>query len=251
MAALLGRWRWMALAALFACAVTVRLGVWQLDRLAARREVNTRLERRFTAEPVQLNELLNSGLPGDDALRELEFRPVHARGTWDYTLERVLPNQVWQGVLGLHLVTPLRLEGSSQVVLVNRGWIPGSEAAPTQWQQLREPAGAVAQIEGWIRLEQRGLPGLKREMEASGLKTLPLYVILAPSSGAVGDAGAAGGQALPYKRAPVASIGEGVHAIAAAQWFIIGAIIVIGMLAFVRRDTVRTGAGAKPGLTVR
>jgi surfeit locus 1 family protein len=248
--ALVGRWRWMALAALCACAVTVRLGVWQLDRLAARREVNAHLARRLTTQPAALDDLLKPGLPDGDARRDLELRPVRARGVWDYALERALPNQVWQGELGLHLITPLRLEGSGQVVLVDRGWIPGRLADPTHWRQFREPTGEVAEIEGWIRFEQRGLTELRRQVETAGLATLPLYVVLAPPAGA---AGASSGQRLPYKQTPLASIGEGVHAIAAAQWFIISAIILIGLPVFVRRQTVDTVSptGASFGAKVR
>jgi len=236
-AALLGRWRWMALAALFACVVMVRLGIWQLDRLAARRQVNTQLEQRITAERVQLNALLNAGLPSGDALLELEYRPVVLRGYWDYSQQQPLTNQVWQGELGFHLVTPFLLEDSDKWVLVDRGWIPARVAAPSEWEQFREPqrsAVELVEIYGWIRLDQRGMVEIRRRVEAAGLPLLPLHVNQAPRRE----------QPLPYKRVPVASIGEGVHAIAAAQWFIIGGIIVVGLLAYVRRETVRTASGA-------
>jgi hypothetical protein len=54
-------------------------------------------------------------------------------------------------------------------------------------------------------------------------------------------------QPLPYKKPPVASIGEGVHAIAAAQWFIISGIILVGLVAYVSQRE-RPGA---PGLRAR
>src|SRR6185503_16009702 len=88
--ALVGRWKWMALAALFSAAVTLRLGFWQLDRLAQRRDVNFQLGKRLVTEPLRLPGDASQHPPSDAALRELEFRSVVLRGYWDFSKERAL-----------------------------------------------------------------------------------------------------------------------------------------------------------------
>src|SRR5688572_15372302 len=127
----------MVLAALLSCAVTVRLGYWQLDRLEQRREINFQLGSRLVAEPVRLPGPLSSAAPDGEALRELEFRRVVLRGYWDFSKERSLPNQFWERQLGLHLVVPFLLEDGKGAVLVDRGWIPAEMASPSEWGRTR------------------------------------------------------------------------------------------------------------------
>src|SRR5688572_3378819 len=100
----------MVLAALLSCAVTVRLGFWQLDRLEQRREINFQLGSRLVAEPVRLPGPVSNAPPTEEELRELEFRRVVLRGYWDFSRERALPNQFWERQLGLHLIAPFLLE---------------------------------------------------------------------------------------------------------------------------------------------
>ena len=220
----------MVLAALLSCAVTVRLGFWQLDRLEQRREINFQLGSRVVAEPVRLPGPVSHTPPAGEALRELEFRPVVLRGFWDFSQERALPNQFWQRQLGVHLVAPLTLEDGQGAVLVDRGWIPAELASPGEWARFRPPQRAAletVEVRGYLRLAgAASLSAIRRELEREGIELLPFHVHEAPP---ISSIGVTHEQPLPYKRPPVASIGEGVHAIAAAQWFVISGIIVVGM----------------------
>ena len=233
--ALVGRWKWMTLAALFSAVVTIRLGFWQLDRLAQRREINFHLAQRLVTDPLRLPGPASAQPPTGEALRALEFRPVVLRGYWDFPHERALTNQFWADQLGLDLIAPLILEDGSHAVLVDRGWVPAQSADPSQWERYRPPQRAaleVAEVRGWVRFEPPGSPleQLRRAAEKDEFALLPFYVVEAPPISAIGVTHE---QPLPYKKPPVASIGEGVHAIAAAQWFIISGIIVIGLVAYV------------------
>lgn len=241
--ALVGRWRWLTLVAVLSCGVMVWLGFWQLDRLEQRRVINEQLASRPLAPPVVIDAAFAAAPPGEEALRALEFRVAVLRGRWEYDRERVQPNQFWEGQLGLHLFTPLMIEGSDRTVLVNRGWIPASAADQSNWGQFRDRAaeGQPVEVRGWLRVEPRVLNQIRRQEER---RPLPFYVVQAPAGGAAaavtagrpgGAASGATGEAqdLPYRRPPVASIGEGVHSVAAAQWFVIGAIILAGLVAYV------------------
>jgi surfeit locus 1 family protein len=233
--ALVGRWKWMALAALFSAAVTIRLGFWQLDRLAQRRDVNFQLGKRLVTEPLRLPGPASQRPPSDAELRDLEYRSVVLRGYWDFSKERALANQFWDGQLGLDLIAPLVLEDGAQTVLVDRGWIPASSAASAEWERYRPPQRAaleVVEVRGYVRLDPPG--GMWGEVRAAaardGFTLLPFHVTQEPPLSTIG---VTHDQPLPYKRAPAASIGEGVHAIAAAQWFVISGIIVVGLVAYV------------------
>ena len=106
---------------LLVSAICVGLGLWQGRRLAARRAANqVALSARALPE-VDLNEIvINQALPG---------RRVRARGTFDHTNSFVLRGRVEREVPGVQVVVPLKLEGQSEAVLVNRGFVPAHDAA--------------------------------------------------------------------------------------------------------------------------
>src|SRR5688500_18468087 len=102
-------------------AVCARLGLWQLDRLRERRAANAAASAKRTLPPV----ILGATESADSTLID---RRVVAAGRYDHTHDLVLRGQVYQGVPGVHIVTPLRVEGMETVVLVNRGFVPTPDA---------------------------------------------------------------------------------------------------------------------------
>ncbi len=235
----------MTLAALLTCAITIRLGFWQLDRLAQRRASNAQLIGRLSAPPLELTAAFLASLRSGSEAEALTYRPVVVRGTFDFTDEVALPNQVWNGQIGLDLLTPLVVEGTDRAVLVDRGWIPAADAAPQQWVQYDAPSGPV-EINGWVHPSRQGrswpAPGsqanprrLVTDLDLAHLQAF-LHHPLAPL--VVAESPAAGDEAgpPPHRHLPQPDLSEGVHKIAAIQWFIISAIIVAGQVIFVRRQ---------------
>ena len=199
------RWWGVSLAVLAISLGLARLGVWQLDRLAERRARSATLEARLAAPPLLLS---RTGLTGEGVapmdggalpdLDPLAYRRVVLRGSFDYAREVALVNQVRQGQLGFHLLTPLVLEGegppgatlapaipapggvtpvpaSAPAVLVDRGWVPalpGAARSPQDWAPYRAPGAgsdgsAVVQVTGWVRPPPAGPPrGGRRERPA-------------------------------------------------------------------------------------
>ena len=100
-----------------ACSLLIHLGLWQLERASEKRElIKLRLDRE--AEPT-------IRLEGDaEDLASLEYRKVSVAGVYDSEHQFLLDNQVVSGRAGVHVLTPLRIQGKHQAVLVNRGWIP-------------------------------------------------------------------------------------------------------------------------------
>lgn len=105
------------LATLLLLPLMINLGMWQsnkADQKQARQELYDQRERDgfifISAETLDL-----------EALR---YRRVVARGTYDPKYQVLLDNQVNKGRAGYHVITPLKISGSSVRILVNRGWVP-------------------------------------------------------------------------------------------------------------------------------
>ncbi|HEX2032969.1 MAG TPA: SURF1 family protein [Chloroflexota bacterium] len=268
------RWWWVTLAVIAICLGLARLGVWQLDRLAARRARNAELISRLSLPPLRLSGAEAS--PGAEAA-SLAYRLAVVRGRFDYAQELALVNQIWDGQLGFHLVTPLVIEGSEQAVLVDRGWVPATTAAPgtpraaggaplatrpEAWVQYHPapPAdGAPVEVTGWVKLippgaAPRAAPAapatpagqadrLIADLDVSHLQArvthplLPLMVVQLPADGQGRQGGRGDGQQrLPYRQLPNPDLGDGVHLIAALQWFAFSLIGAIGYVVYLGRQ---------------
>lgn len=236
--------RWIAatLLAAVGAAVCFRLGIWQLDRLEQRRLFNARVEAQIN-EP-QL-ELAGEALRVD--LYNMEYRQVRAAGEYDFSSQIALRNQYWGNEWGAHLVTPLILEGSDEVVLVDRGWIPAANFESGDWAKFDEP-GRV-EVLGIIRRPQSKaeLGSRSDQVPAAGAEALkawyfinisaisqqvpypllPVYIQQAPQ---------ADRDSLPYRSQPELELSEGPHMGYALQWFSFAGLLILGYPYFIRRQ---------------
>lgn len=117
--------------ALVFAALFVRLGFWQLSRLRERRVANAIALEGRQAPAVQLNTA--------HATLDLVNRWVVVRGVYDRAHEIVLRGHVYQEAPGVEVVTPLRIEGSDDAILVNRGFVPSPDAVTASIDSLNEP----------------------------------------------------------------------------------------------------------------
>ena len=116
-------------------ALTVSLGRWQMHRAEEKEARQALLEARMQEKPVDLTGAVPSAEP-------LVFRRVHARGQWVPAGQVFIDNQVHDGIAGFAVITPLRLQGSQAVVLVNRGWIERGREYPRA-PRVEVPPGTV------------------------------------------------------------------------------------------------------------
>ena len=246
------KWWWTTLLVIAAAGVMARLGVWQLDRLAQRRAFNTRVSAQLAQPPL---ELIGETLAADPALRsgqalvDMEYRSVTVSGTYDFSQQVALRNQVWDAGqatdrIGVHLLTPLVIAGTDQAaIIVDRGWIPLEQAAPEAWSKFDEPG--TVEVKGVIRLSQsRGdfgsvsdpagdlrewnLVNLPRIGEQISRPLLPVYIQQSP---------APPWRALPYRTQPELDLSEGPHFGYAVQWFVFAAMLGIGYPFYVRQSS--------------
>ena len=251
------KWLLATCLVLAAMAVMIRLGIWQLDRLEARREFNARVQAQLDQPELVLQGEALSG-----PLEEMEYRAVLVSGEYDHSQEIALRNQYLNNQWGVHLVTPLRITGSDQAVLVDRGWIPAADFESGDWSKFNE--AGVVEVQGIIRTSRsqadfgsRGdptpIPGQAAikawnfvnipaiSMQTTG-SILPVYIQQKPSVERSG---------FPIRTQPELELSEGPHMGYALQWFTFAAILGIGYLIYVRRqDASKKNSGTSGQPTV-
>ena len=118
------------LAAVLFLALLLSLGRWQLNRAAEKEARQALYDARLGEAPV----VLTGAVPSPEPLL---YRRVRAAGEWIAAKQIFIDNQIHEGRAGFNVITPLRLRGHPEAVLVNRGWIARDAAFP------RAPAVAV------------------------------------------------------------------------------------------------------------
>src|SRR4030042_2040112 len=84
------RWWWTTLIVLVGIGVAIRMGIWQLDRNAERRE---NIEHVQAVRDLPLLDLNHDAFPPD--LTEMEYRQVKVTGEYDFEHQVAIRNQVW------------------------------------------------------------------------------------------------------------------------------------------------------------
>jgi surfeit locus 1 family protein len=234
-------------------AINFRLGIWQLDRLEQRRAFNARVEAQVSQPVLRLE-----GAALSEDLTGMEYRQIVATGRYDFEHEVALRNHVWENQIGVHLLTPLKIEGSdgalAQTILVDRGWVPDSDFVYDGWEEYAEPG--MVEVRGVIRASQDA-PDFGRRADPTPVPggeplkawyfanigaisqqvpypLLPVYIQQAPDAVHTG---------LPYRTQPVLELTEGPHLGYAIQWFTFGIILGLGYPLFISRQERRRAAG--------
>lgn len=104
------------LAALAGIALTAAAGNWQLDRAHEKERLQREYERGVAAPALRL--AAASSNAGD-----LRMRRIEATGKFIPNGLILLDNKMRNGIPGYEVLMPLRIDGTSLHVLVNRGWI--------------------------------------------------------------------------------------------------------------------------------
>jgi surfeit locus 1 family protein len=242
------KWIFATLLVLAGTALCIRLGIWQLDRLAQRRVFNHQVTSMRAMPELDLNE----EQPAE--ISQMEWRPVEVQGVYDFANQVALRNQYNGDQYGYHLVTPLRFDPSSgagqTAVLVDRGWIPADgNSTPDDWRKYDEEG--TVNVEGQIRLGQTKprfggvadpLPADRTKLEIWNnaditkiakqmpYPVLPVYVQpnVDPNDTV---------PPIPYQ--PGVELTEGPHFGYALQWFTFATILFVGYPFFLRKQEMK------------
>lgn len=233
-----------SIAAACVIAVFVHLGNWQAGKASRQRELQAQLDQRSHES------FLSVGSAALDPVADV-FRPVTVRGQYLPEYQILLDNQVLGDRAGYHVLTPLRIEATSDLIVVNRGWVPASPSRNTV-PALSVPTGPV-EIRGELvtppkprYLAQappqalgKPWPTLWQAVDVKDLESrlqqrvAPLFVQLDPN--------ASGGY---ERRWPRLDARVGMHQSYAYQWY--GLAILVGVIYGVtayRRSRAGSAAG--------
>ena len=125
-------------AAILVAALTFSLGQWQLRRAAQKQNLQLAIE-------AQSNQFILNAQ--DLALEKNSLAVVHRRATlkgiWRAEHTVFLDNRQMNGKSGFIAITPLVLDGTGQIILVQRGWALRNFADRTKLPDIQTPVGLV------------------------------------------------------------------------------------------------------------
>ncbi|MBB4952374.1 surfeit locus 1 family protein [Agrobacterium vitis] len=134
---------------LLACACFVALGIWQIERLAWKRDLIARVDARVHALPVSAP----SAADWPSINRENdEYRRVQVSGTFDNSKESFVFASTELGS-GYWVLTPLKT-ADGNTVLINRGFVPPDRKDPTTRTEAQSSDPVT--ITGLLRLSEPG-----------------------------------------------------------------------------------------------
>jgi surfeit locus 1 family protein len=236
------KWIFATFLVLAGTALCIRLGIWQLDRLAQRRAFNHQVVSMRAMSELDLNQQE----PAD--LAQMEWRHVKVQGEYDFANQFALRNQYNGDQYGYHLLTPLRFDGTA--IVVDRGWIPAqNDSTPADWRKYDED-GTVT-VEGQLRLGQTKprFGGVTDQIPANGSKlevwnnaditriasqipypVLPVYI---QPNADVNDTT----PPIPFQ--PELELTEGPHFGYALQWFTFATMLFVGYPFFLCKQEMK------------
>jgi len=180
---------WVAtLAVVVLLPLFVSLGIWQLHRAEEKKTLMREREERQGLPVLRSSAAFAAG--------ENRYRRVEMAGEWDAEHQILLDNQIFNQQAGYQVLTPLRIAGTGEAVLVNRGWVPvgkdrrrlpalaiGQTSARVSGIIDKFPGvgfklkGAEIPAPGWPAVAQ--LLDAQRLSERLGYRLLPYQVLLA------------------------------------------------------------------------
>ena len=87
------------------------LGIWQIERGQAKTQIMSEFENKLTKDPFYLN------------AESKKWDRVSVSGKWENKKQLLIDNVIHQGIAGYKVLTPLRINETNKLILIDRGWI--------------------------------------------------------------------------------------------------------------------------------
>tara|TARA_B100001057_G_scaffold125703_1_gene124446 strand:+ start:28663 stop:29364 length:702 start_codon:yes stop_codon:yes gene_type:complete len=87
------------------------LGIWQIERGQAKTQIMSEFENKLTKDPFYLN------------AESKKWDRVSVSGKWENKRQLLIDNVIHQGIAGYKVLTPLRINETNKLILIDRGWI--------------------------------------------------------------------------------------------------------------------------------
>ncbi len=198
------------------------LGTWQVFRAIEKQQLQENMHQKQQQAAIILNRNIEN-------IEQYKYLEVEARGHYIKEGEVLVDNIIHHGKAGYHVLTPFKLSGSGDVIMVNRGWVAvGNDRKLLP--QLDVPQGS--QILHGKLAPHRSLPPIAldnpnteknvwlyfdrvRYTKKTGLELLPLVILLNPDE--------AGGYVREW---PEYESRVAMHIGYAVQWYVFALIVV-------------------------
>jgi len=216
----------ITVAALFFAGLAVSLGFWQLGRASQKEALQAQIQNQTGQTPLTGADLQAMMPLGSATL----YRPVRLAGTWEPAHTVYLDNRQMKDKVGFFVLTPLRLQETGQVLVVQRGWVGRNFEVRTQIPHVETPPGLVW-VEGTIapppsKLFELGTAAngpLRQNLDLAQFRQetgLPLADFAVRQTGAASDG--------LLRDWPAVALGVEKHYGYAFQWFAL-AVLIVGL----------------------
>ncbi|EST10181.1 Surfeit locus 1/Shy1 [Kalmanozyma brasiliensis GHG001] len=188
---------------------TFALGYWQIRRLKWKVSLIEELEDKLSRAPLTLPRNINT-----EVLPQFDFRLVTLKGEFDWERTMFVGPRVRDGVMGYHVVVPLRRTGGGGAVLVNRGFVDEKQIVESgEGRRLKEGAMETGSVQ-MTALLPRIYPA--NAFTPDNVPEKGSWFHVNPNEMAAWASGRAGVQALPLAEedgyTPSAGVAESVKA---------------------------------------
>jgi len=151
----------------------IKLGFWQYHKaqqkqilLTAYNQANVNGALKFPINTVN-GQVQNS--------EDWKYKKITVLGVYDTKYQFLLDNQVEGDRVGYHVITPLKIDTTSEIVLVDRGWILGNDIH-TDIPSFSTPEGKQI-ITGYAWLPSKKIFTLEDQTLISGLEKKPWEIV--------------------------------------------------------------------------
>jgi surfeit locus 1 family protein len=214
----------ITLATLLGMGITVSLGRWQLSRAAEKEALQASMDGQ--SSKYLLDTALLVSAPDT---KPLVHQHARLRGQWVADQTVYLDNRQMNAKVGFFVLTPLLLEGSAQVVLVQRGWVQRNFEQRDKVPAIETPLGTVT-VEGRMapppsKLFELGKPEasvIRQNLDLEQFRAqtrLPLLSVMLMQTGAASEG--------LLREWPAVNLGVEKHYGYALQWFGIAAALAL------------------------
>lgn len=235
------------LVTLAAVMVTASLGVWQMRRAAYKEAIATEIANknqqfaRINPDLLAIKNIVNDGQRQSWMEAEIHRR-AELTGRWLHKYTVFLDNRQMKGRVGFFVATPLWLDGTQDVIWVQRGFVPRDfqdrsrvPALPLVNEPVRVQGRLMAQIPRTFELEAKSSPdsasanatmtekssriwqNLPDIQLGAGMTLLPLAVLQTQASDASDNL---------QRDWPAIDTGVAKHHGYAFQWFALSALLI-------------------------
>jgi surfeit locus 1 family protein len=124
----------------------IKFGLWQYGKAEMKMAIQDAYQASTQNSALTFpTDIITLDAPMKD---KWEYKRVAVVGQYETAYQLLLDNQVEATRPGYHVITPLKITGTDQYVLVNRGWIPANDVH-TDVPTVDTPSGNV-KVEGQV-----------------------------------------------------------------------------------------------------